>query len=121
MPSAHRSWLILTLAISLSVGYLVWLRVTILPPGTEVSVDSYYHITMADGCPSICFARTFPSLTFSILREHFSNFSLLYHMLLASIREYSAWLGLSLEPSFHVPVVLFTGTLLATLLSILAA
>jgi hypothetical protein len=79
----------------------------------ENSVDSYYHVQIADMGPSVYLSKTFPWTTVSVWKEHFSDKELLYHIFLSGIRKYQKLINLPMTPPFNFPAVFFTGMMLA--------
>ena len=94
--------------------WLVVVRVNSLGQAGEVSIDSYYHVEMADRFPEACIARTFPWMTMSLWTDRFYDKELLFHAGLSGLRSLNRTLGLSADPPFHFPSLAFGLGLIAT-------
>jgi len=95
------------IAILIPYLWLAAVRLLSLDPGGEATNDSFYHVAMADRFPEACVSNTFPWTTMSIWKDHFYDKELLYHAALSGLRSYSRFLGLSLDPPFHFPALIF--------------
>ncbi len=94
------------LAILLPFILLGAFRLAFFPYG-ESSNDAYYHAYMADAGPKAFLAKSFPQLTLSTWSDKFSDKELLYHAELWLMREFERAIGISLDPPFHFPAMLF--------------
>lgn len=101
------------IAVMIPYLWLVAVRMISLDAGGEAAGDSYYHVGMADRFPGACVGKTFPWTTMSIWKDHFYDKELLYHAVLAGLRGYNKLVGLSLDPPFHFPALIFDLLLIA--------
>jgi len=84
-------------------------RAKVWYPDRDISMDSPYHITMADLFGQIAWRRTFPATYQSVWATHFADKELGFHLLLCSLRR---WAGLFGYRGAAPPFVLETGCLL---------
>jgi hypothetical protein len=101
------------------VSLLMGMRYVTLPSGSESSQDVYYHAMMADLGPSVYMNNSFPSLTLSCWRTHFSDKELSFHLFLTGIRRLKRFLHYSIEPPFHFEYLFFAGVLIFSFVAVL--
>jgi hypothetical protein len=97
------------------------IRLTGSTPGTEIEVDAFYHVRMADLCPELCLARRFPAMTMSVWQERFYDKELLFHVALGVLRRGMAAAGLDGGPPFHGLALVIGTAVIATVAGVLVA
>jgi hypothetical protein len=74
----------------------------------ENSMDSFYHVGMADQGCGFCAGKTVPQLTLSVWENSFSDKELLYHFILSGVRSFQRFLNIDLSPPFNIPALFFS-------------
>jgi len=108
----RRRMLFLAGAFLLPVLWMAVMRIVTLTAG-ENSLDSFYHIRIAEQGPGTFLAREFPALQLSVWRDAFADKEWLYHFGLWILSGFRSLFGCAASAPFHfeavVSICLLTG------------